>query len=944
MIKTKRAFVVVAAALLCLSVVAQANVFEMPLGLTSLESVAVVDPGNKADNTGFGAVKYPFKMGKFEVTAAQWVEFLNAKAKSDTLEQYGLYDDNILESAWGFKLVRSGEPGSYTYTVEPGYANRPIVKVSFWDACRFCNWLHNGQGDGDTETGAYTLNGRMDDDRGIVRRNPGARWFIPSEDEWYKAAYYDPKKPGGAGYWDYPTRSNFAPSRDFSGPNSANRNVGTLLSPVTTVVGSFRRSASAYGTFDQGGNVAEWTESVGFVGDMPSRCQRGGAFMLGREDLMASSRSFAPPTQPDRLVGFRVACAVFDAGGRLVSAPGAVDRPKPSLGKNLWASPRELRKKKMIGTGQYSIQDLPNKLTARFLVEHPDFIKSHPFDGVTLQVPLDAAFLAGQGLQGSGTYSFLDTLSWSKVEVPYSAVQDVVNDLNRVSWGHLTDNFLYYSLVRAHTHAPDKDFGADFTNENDWAAVEHNASLMARICREANLKGFMLDTEQYGNYPGGGAYPMGKDSPDMVRKRGRQWIEAVQSEYPAITIVIFFAWSPDLGQAEFLAGMGPFLNGVLDGIKKPARLVHGYENSFYYGQGPNSRYTTEGFHGDRVRYQQMRASMAKWRALSSNPAKYDKFLEPGAAAWVESDPYDLQNPDASGSKETIWSNLPLALAYSDEYVWVWSERTNYGQGYARGSEPNPFMLSLSNETFNTGREAVASLTEDFKSNPLMRGWYFDFDMLDVGRRKDPSHAVPIFSSDAVPYVWSKDAQGVQVLGTWMTGPNGDKVAELRGQRRRYVHPIKPLSCRTSFKAELDFRVDNFGADSSNPIVLGLFNSDKLLNSQSIALQIGGPNEVRVVVAGNGKLWSSRLTLKSGLKAGVPYRLVLSYDGKAGLNATLKSAMDSSPVGQTRGALPDGVRNFELDEIGAAQWDVGVTCTPVDKAYRYLLERVMLGSK
>ena len=72
------------------------------------------------------------------------------------------------------------------------------------------------------------------------------------------------------------------------------------------------------------------------------------------------------------------------------------------------------------------------------------------------------------------------------------------------------------------------------------------------------------------------AYPMGKDSPELVRQRGRQWIKAVQAEFPQITIVIFFAWSPDLYQPEFLAGIKPFLDGVLEGIEEPGRLVHAY--------------------------------------------------------------------------------------------------------------------------------------------------------------------------------------------------------------------------------------------------------------------------------------------------------------------------------------------------------------------------------
>ena len=90
----------------------------------------------------------------------------------------------------------------------------PLYWVSWLDAARFCNWLQNGQptgseGTATTETGAYTLNGDMSA-TGTEKRDPNAKYFIPSENEWYKAAYYE---SGGtnAGYWAYPTKSNTAP-------------------------------------------------------------------------------------------------------------------------------------------------------------------------------------------------------------------------------------------------------------------------------------------------------------------------------------------------------------------------------------------------------------------------------------------------------------------------------------------------------------------------------------------------------------------------------------------------------------------------------------------------------------------------------------------------------------------------------------------------------------
>ena len=135
---------------------------------------------------------------------------------------------------------------------------------------RFCNWLTNGQpnaaeGNGTTETGSYTLNGATTDAALMtITRNTGANYVIPTEDEWYKAAYY---KGGGTntGYWAYPTQSNTTPSNVLSmtGTNNANYYNGVFTDPTNylTPVGAFADSPGPYGTFDQGGDVFQWNEA-----------------------------------------------------------------------------------------------------------------------------------------------------------------------------------------------------------------------------------------------------------------------------------------------------------------------------------------------------------------------------------------------------------------------------------------------------------------------------------------------------------------------------------------------------------------------------------------------------------------------------------------------------------------------------------------------------------
>lgn len=292
----------------------------------NIETVPVGNQGNSGEWSGesyggygpdriCGAVSYTYNIGRYEVTAGQYTEFLNAVAKTDT---YSLYDTVMWTYGYGCKILRSGSSGRYTYSVAQDWANRPVNFVSFWDACRFANWLHNGQPTGDqgagtTETGAYTLDGYNDWDGRSIQRNGNWKWAVTSEDEWYKAAYY---KGGStnAGYWDYPTSSDILPSNDLIDPdpgNNANfyQSGYTLGSPYwRTEAGEFENSDSPYGTFDQGGNVWEWNESVvREEWDYALRGLRGGAFDLSDTiSLPASCRSNDFPSYGERNVGFRV--------------------------------------------------------------------------------------------------------------------------------------------------------------------------------------------------------------------------------------------------------------------------------------------------------------------------------------------------------------------------------------------------------------------------------------------------------------------------------------------------------------------------------------------------------------------------------------------------------------------------------------------------------------
>jgi formylglycine-generating enzyme required for sulfatase activity len=168
--------------------------------------VLVLDLNNIANNNGFGSVPYSYYVGTYEVTNDEYVEFLNAVAQTDT---YSLYVNNMsLDTLGG--ISRSGSAGSYVYSIKTNKSRKPVNFVSWMSCARYCNWLHNGKPTGGAAVGS-TENGAYDMTQTTIIRQNNATFFMLSENEWYKAAYY---KGGGlnAGYWLYATQSNTAPT------------------------------------------------------------------------------------------------------------------------------------------------------------------------------------------------------------------------------------------------------------------------------------------------------------------------------------------------------------------------------------------------------------------------------------------------------------------------------------------------------------------------------------------------------------------------------------------------------------------------------------------------------------------------------------------------------------------------------------------------------------
>ena len=298
------------------------------------EYVYVGDAGNAGDivNQFKGRVNYDFLIARTELSNASYCAFLNAVATID--DPYGLYDENMATGACG-GILRTETDGGFSYQCKDGWADRPVVYVNYYDIARFANWMHYGSPKGKCELGitegtstqgAYDTSefedvraGNTPPHQGFGKRNKGALFWIPSENEWYKAAYFNPTKTGNRKYDDYPTQTSDAPALDHANYMVDNHfSIGEpfYLAPVD----AFENAPSYYGTLQQGGNVWEWIEDWQY-GQIGSRGLRGGSWSYTFYGLNAVNTDPGGLDNSGFVFGARLCMSTSDKGWQPVKTP-----------------------------------------------------------------------------------------------------------------------------------------------------------------------------------------------------------------------------------------------------------------------------------------------------------------------------------------------------------------------------------------------------------------------------------------------------------------------------------------------------------------------------------------------------------------------------------------------------------------------------------------------
>ena len=270
----------------CICETVHADTFgSVPNEMFEIEFVPIGSPGNIADMAGSpnpaGSVSNSFRIGKYEIS-----EDMVRKANS---------------------------AGNLGITLDTRGPNKPATNVNWFEAAKFVNWLNTST----NNTSAYKFdnlgNFQLWDPNDVgydpnnLYRNSLAKYFLPSVDEWYKAAYYNPSNDS---YFLYPTGSNTAPTAVTSGTMVGTAVYGQFLRPADITLAG---GPSPFGTVGQGGNVAEWEEtSTNLSNDSPSggRGYRGGNWENSSASMLSTFRLVAAGDFNTFRIGFRVASVI----------------------------------------------------------------------------------------------------------------------------------------------------------------------------------------------------------------------------------------------------------------------------------------------------------------------------------------------------------------------------------------------------------------------------------------------------------------------------------------------------------------------------------------------------------------------------------------------------------------------------------------------------------
>lgn len=309
---------------------------------SGIDFVTIGNPGN-APWTGGGStnnrgeVDYTYRIGRFEVTTAQWCEFMNSALDRPANDRI---PDVFAPTQWG-GVPTTPVNGGQRFRVPTGNDMLPTGGVDWRTCAIYCNWLCNGKSNNRSAflSGAYDVttfgfynNGSTFTDQ--LTRTPGAQYFIPSLDEMMKASHWDPNRHGSGqgGWWLYSNGSDtpyvYGPAGVLVNGQLATANAAWGSAnfpghdPFSISLGAYTGVTSPWGLFDVAGGTSEWLEEAHRIPDEQYPRDRyldgsGWDTVAGNADRVNAFGGGQWPTYFGYEVGFRIAAAVPAPAGSL---------------------------------------------------------------------------------------------------------------------------------------------------------------------------------------------------------------------------------------------------------------------------------------------------------------------------------------------------------------------------------------------------------------------------------------------------------------------------------------------------------------------------------------------------------------------------------------------------------------------------------------------------
>jgi hypothetical protein len=311
--------------------------------------------------------------------------------------------------------------------------------------------------------------------------------------------------------------------------------------------------------------------------------------------------------------------------------------------------------------------------STQFMRENIESMEQFPFDGVIFH----AMSTKGEKIHRE---------MWGNRKFEFAEFEHAVADLKATPFKSFTDRFLRVNVQPG---------SVDWFDDEAWAVVLQNSTIAARIAKQGNCKGFMFDTEsyvtklfKYSEQPHRSEKSF-SEYQAKVRQRGKQWMATVNAEFPDIKILMTFGYAESgrlqKNAEERVYGLlADFLDGMLDVCTPQTRIIDAWERSFGYKQ-------QEEF----VKARDITQTQLPEFAASSR--QYLKHIQTGFAVWMDNRHHKIgwHLDDFSKNHFTpaqFEESVRLALATSDEYVWVYTEKPRWWP--KQEQLPQPYIDAL----------------------------------------------------------------------------------------------------------------------------------------------------------------------------------------------------------------------------------------------------------